>query len=85
VLRSRAGLIDSSAAPTLSIQKFDASPGEVNSGSSVTLSWEVEGAEQVAIQDRERAAAWHALVPGVRVRNLHADRRAGRTARLERL
>ncbi len=45
------GLIDSVSGPkALSIQKFDASPDEVNSGSSVTLSWEVEGAEQVAIQ-----------------------------------
>lgn len=45
------GLIDSVSGPrALSIQKFDASPDEVASGSSVTLSWEVEGAEQVAIQ-----------------------------------
>jgi len=45
------GVIDSVSGPkALSIQKFQASPEEVTSGSSVTLSWEVEGAEQVAIQ-----------------------------------
>jgi hypothetical protein len=45
------GLIDSVSGPKdLSIQKFQASPEEVASGSSVTLSWEVEGADDVAIQ-----------------------------------
>jgi hypothetical protein len=45
------GLIDSVSGPkSLSIKKFEASPEEVSAGASVTLSWEVEGAEQVAIQ-----------------------------------
>lgn len=45
------GLIDSVSGPKdLSIQKFEASPQEVSAGASVTLRWEVEGAEQVAIQ-----------------------------------
>ncbi len=45
------GIIDSVSGPkSLSIKKFEASPDEVSPGSSVTLSWDVEGAEQVAIQ-----------------------------------
>lgn len=45
------GLIDSVSGPKdLSIQKFEASPDEVSSGASVTLRWEVEGADQVAIE-----------------------------------
>ncbi len=44
------GLVDSVSGPkSLSIQKFEASPDEVSAGSSVTLRWEVEGADQVAI------------------------------------
>jgi hypothetical protein len=44
------GLIDSVNGPkSLSIQKFEAAPDEVASGGSVTLSWDVEGAEELAI------------------------------------
>jgi hypothetical protein len=45
------GLIDSVSGPkSLSIKKFEVSPEEVGAGETVTLSWEVEGAELVAIQ-----------------------------------
>ncbi|HET7290929.1 MAG TPA: hypothetical protein VFM88_00760 [Vicinamibacteria bacterium] len=46
------GLIDSVSGPkSLAIQKFEASPEDVASGASVTLEWDVEGSEAVAINN----------------------------------
>ena len=46
------GLIDSVSGPkSLSIQKFEAAPEDVASGGSVTLTWDVEGSEAVAINN----------------------------------
>lgn len=46
------GLIDSVSGPkSLSIQKFEADPQDVASGGSVTLTWDVEGSEAVAINN----------------------------------
>ncbi len=46
------GLIDSVSGPkSLTIQKFEASPEDVSSGGSVTLTWDVEGSEAVAINN----------------------------------
>lgn len=46
------GLIDSVSGPkSLSIQKFEAAPEDVASGASVTLTWDVDGSEAVAINN----------------------------------
>ncbi|HJS56724.1 MAG TPA: hypothetical protein VKA01_01365 [Vicinamibacteria bacterium] len=46
------GLIDSVSGPkSLTIQKFEADPDDVSSGGSVTLTWDVEGAEAVALNN----------------------------------